>query len=423
MKKAKPFFIPISLFFLTIILRVIPAWKAPLRGDLPNYLIVGKAVLEGKNPYAATNVYSYPPIWMWFEALATWFSVKLNLPFAFIIKIPLLLSDGAIAVLLYKLGRKFKKRKSYYLGFFYALSPVSILITSFHGQFDTLPILAILLAIYFSKNSKNWLSPLLLSLGVALKGFPVLTLPFFLLHLENRRERKLFAFLTIAPVLLILLPFIYLDFPSVIRRLFAYSGSPDYGWTAIIRTIHWLKEQNIFITTPGLKILVQLSKIFFLACYGLLVKTAFIRLKKINLSVLIATTFGLFYFLYGGVASQYLLWVLPFLILIDLKSALIYSGFASLALLGYYFMFLPRLVYWAFSFFLPLSFQEKNIVTTLVSSNITNQELIGNLVNYPLIIKALSVYLATTVLFCVFMGIFLVKNILPRCLVRDEEIF
>jgi hypothetical protein len=172
------------------------------------------------------------------------------------------------------------------------------------------------------------------------------------------------------------------------------------------------------MTTPGLMTLIQLSKFFFLSCYGLLIKTVITNAKKISLPTLIATTFGLFYFVYGGVGSQYLLWILPFLILVDFRNALIYSGFTSLALLGYYFMFIPRLVYWAFSSFLPLSPQEKVNATTLVSSNIKGQDLIGNLSHYPLVTKALSVYWLTTVLFWILMGIFFFRNLLPHCLAK-----
>ena len=69
-------------------------------GDVTDYVAVGQMVLRGDNVYV--RGYPYPPPWMFVSALGVLLSQSLKIPFDFLIKLPLIMTDVLIAVLLFK---------------------------------------------------------------------------------------------------------------------------------------------------------------------------------------------------------------------------------------------------------------------------------------------------------------------------------
>lgn len=341
------------LFFFALLARIIPAIKTPLIGDLPNYLWVGQAVLTGTNPYELNGVYPYPPVWMWWEAAAVLLSGALNIPFQLIVKLPLILADLLIGILIIKMSGQKKEKLKILLFSLYVFNPVSILITAFHGQFDQLVILMILLAIYFLNSRKIWKSSFFLGFSIALKIFPILLLPFFLKHLKINNKKKIkFFLLALLPTGLIFLPFVFVNLKALIKEVFSYSGVTDYGFIAILRAFY-SSINGSFTPAPYSYYLLKLSKFIFLGLYSFLtVKMWFIK-RKILLLDSIMIVFCLFYFFYGGISSQYLVWLLPFLILQNQKMAIAYSFFATAALLGFYSYFFPEMIFWMFPSLIP----------------------------------------------------------------------
>ena len=392
-------YFPFILVIITVIVRLIPAMYTPIVGDLTHWWKAGQAVLHGKNPYVGDGpLYPYPPAWMWIEAGAVWLSQFFHLPFAVVIKIPLIFSDAVIAVLVYVLS--LKQSKTFYKGLFYALNPVAILITGFHGQFDTLPVCMILLAIFYFKRKQLKRSGLFLGLGIAIKSFPILLLPLFLIYLKKSKEKITYAFLSLLPILLLLTPYVVLNFYEVYKSLLSYSGWTDHGWIGIYRAFYWLIHNSIYIPIPYVEGLLQLSKIIFLCLYTFFL-LRFSWSKKQSLLNATVFIFILFYFIYGGISSQYLVWILPFIILLNTNLALFYSFFATLALLGYYSFFLPRLLLWLFPFITVSPHMEQIIKSTVFENS---GQLLKNTPLVHFIRSALWFYLLTAIVFWLFVG-------------------
>lgn len=379
-------FFLIVILCLAAILRIIPAIYTPLIADTAGFQEIGRWVLAGKSPYSSPAVYAlypYPPVWMWFAGVSLWLSSVSNLPFQFLIKLPIILGDLIICILIYLLVLQNDKRKAVLSSFLYAINPVSILITGFHGQFDTLAILFIIFSIYYYKSKIKLVSPLFLSLAIALKGFPILLVPFFAYYFgRNIKDKIIFSVLTILPVLLIILPFLFVDYPSIKSGLFSYSGVTDYGWLSIIREKVWLEKSIIFATLPFVNRLLTFSKLVFLSIYGLCLFYNFKKIKNPSLPLLTALTFCLFLSLYGGISSQYLVWIVPFLIFINTRAFILYSLIASLAIISFYSFFFPQMISWV----MPIS---------------------------PQPFETLSFYIFTTILFWVYTVYLLFNKIIP----------
>ncbi|MBE3115800.1 hypothetical protein IMZ68_01215, partial [Candidatus Bathyarchaeota archaeon] len=101
-----------------------------------------------------------------------------GLLFNSVVKIPFLISDVAIAFLLYKIVEELTHSKGLAekAAFLWFLNPFVIWISAGWGMWDTLPALFSLVAFFFLLRKKYALSAVFLSLGVASKMYPALFL-------------------------------------------------------------------------------------------------------------------------------------------------------------------------------------------------------------------------------------------------------
>ncbi|MBE2273333.1 MAG: DUF2029 domain-containing protein, partial [Flavobacteriales bacterium] len=93
-------------------------------------------------------------------------------------------------------------KKSWKKTLLYGLNPITILVTSLHGQFDVLPIFFMLVAVYFARTT-GMLSYFFFSCAVGIKTWPVLFVAPFL-----RRVRPFYGALLI-PVVVVIISFAY----------------------------------------------------------------------------------------------------------------------------------------------------------------------------------------------------------------------
>lgn len=323
--------------------RLALAWQSPEAADTANYRLVAETLRRGGRLYADTHlIYPYPPPWSVVELAALQFSDATGAPFAFWARLPSVLADAAVVLLLYLLGpSRLALRTTGAL--LYALNPLPILVSSVHGQFDAIAVLSVLAAVYFFTAGRRYRAALALMSGIAFKAFPVLVVPVFLLALKTWRSRLAFAALATGPVAVMLAPFMLADPAALFRELFAYSGVADHGWLVPVRAL----GDGLATLGPQSLTMMGASKYVFLVGYAfLLCVLALGRTADVS-SVLVravALVFAAFYVLYGGISSQYLLWLLPFLLLLDLRAAVVYSAFATVALMAFYNGIHPAMV-------------------------------------------------------------------------------
>jgi hypothetical protein len=314
--------------------------------DVLRYRKVADHVLDVSwNPYAAPRLYPYPPVWVWVEAAAGWLARTAAVPFAVAVKVPVVAADLGIVAWLFTWGAR--RGRGAVPAWVYALHPVSVLVTGFHGQFDAIALLFVLLALSGWDTGRRASSALALSAAVAVKSFPVLLLPAFLGPPgSNRRARARFAALVLAPVLLLLLPYAAADAGALRRELFGYGGVADFGWIALSRGARWLatgalpRSEAAFWPTQ-----VAAAKLLFLAGYAALV-VAFTRgrlgpdLPRACLAVLLA-----FLVFYGALSAQYLLWVVPLGALLGGRVFAAWSAAATAGLTGFYAFLAPGVLW------------------------------------------------------------------------------
>jgi hypothetical protein len=340
------------LFLVTLgalALRLIPLSISMESTDILLYRQQAVPVLLARNVYAVTrNVFPYTPVSMFFPALLLDLSGSLGVPFDILIKLFVVAADAGIAAVLYGLGaRVVGERRALTGAALYALNPVSILVASFHGNVMPLVVLLMLAAyLLYRADPRRHLtaSALLLGLAVGWRSFPVLLLPFFLVEIEGWVKRLRFAAWTLVPVALSVAPFAWIGARPMFEAMLGYSGwGIHHGPFAVLRGLHLLSLGRVtWDDPPEWAAWVGLSKIAFLSLYGLLLLGA----RRRGLLHGILASLLLFQVVYAGVASQYLVWVVPFLLLVEGRALFwCYEATATYALVVFYWTFFPDILW------------------------------------------------------------------------------
>ncbi len=290
--------------------------------DLQSYLQVGELTLKGQNIYpdVANLHHPYLPFFLYIEALAFYLG-NLGRLGRFgtiaIIKVINIIFDLGILYLVYLLSKKNLKT-----AFLYAINPVTILITTLHGQFDVIPIFFILLTIYLLQQKKELASILSFSFAVLTKTWPIL---FFIPITRRIKNKKLLILITAFPVIFSLIYVVLFKsfLISIIKTVTYYQGlwSIWGTWALLGKTrILWQK----------------LSTLIFLTCFF---SYSWFNKDKNLLKNILKLLFFFFVFT-TNFSIQYFVWIIPFLIIIKPKHFQLLILLITLYLLSFYYFLL-----------------------------------------------------------------------------------
>lgn len=321
------------LITLSIILRLLVILLTPEIADSRNAHRLGELYLKTRSVYRYTRgINPYPPLFIYYYAFTVLVSSSLRIPFVYIVKILPLLSDIGIMLLLIKY---LENKKAI---FWYALNPIVIVTSSAFGKEEPFIIFLAFLAYLSFVNKKSIFSTsILLATSIWLKVFPILLFPLIFFKIKNVSKKIIFMTICILPFILIILPFVLTDFQNINATFFSYGGSADYGWLASFKALSALISGTSINFTPINNLLPQLlniSKYAFLIFYLLLLVFLLKQAKK-SLLLSIILIFLLFFIVYGGIGTNFLFWIVPFIILYDYNLAKSYTLIGFPAVLFY----------------------------------------------------------------------------------------
>jgi Gpi18-like mannosyltransferase len=321
--------------------------------------------------YSVSSKLNYPPLFSWILYAIQLLSNLTGVSFSTLIKLPSILADCFISILIYqsslRSGAKEKAAMAY--GFFYALNPVSVLITSVHGQVDSLIILFCFLAWFFYEFKQDkksiYLSAICLSIAISLKGFPVVLLPLFLIKLQTKKDRLVYAALAIFPTILSFIPYLAVAPMPTLKAILGYSPRPgNWGYTLVLAILY--NHLPIAFVESLQKMAKFYGNILLLVSLLLFYKYT---VKKFNLLNSIVSLFALFYALTAGFGLQYLVWIVPFAILNKEFPIKLYTLFASLWLLISYstVIFSKDYCSWVITIINALAFWKMAVISSLLT--------------------------------------------------------
>lgn len=307
--------------------------------DVLRYRRVAAHVLDVSwNPYQAKHLYPYPPVWVWVEAACEWLARHSGLSFAVLVKLPVLAAEVGIVALLARWGAE-RGGAARWAPWIYAVHPVAVLVTGFHGQFDSLALLMVLLAVRASERGRHDAAALALAAGIAVKSFPILAVPVLLLRVRGAAARVRFLALALLPVAVLLVPYLAHDATAVARELFGYGGVADFGWIGVWRGVRWMIDGTLDRgEARHWGRLIPAAKILFLGAYGAALAR---RRASGDLVVTLLAVFVAFQTFYGALSAQYLLWVVPLAVLRPDRWLALHGAAATVGLVGFYLFLAP----------------------------------------------------------------------------------
>ncbi len=297
--------------------RLVPCLMLPAdpNFDIQSYQLVGKTLLGGTDVYSNPETESrhpYLPFSMYWMAASQQLSNVFQLPFTDLAKLVPILADAAVALIIYAcLMGSFAPEAALLGGLLYAVNPVPVFVSAYHGQFDAVPALFTLLSLFWLNRSAlaagGWLG-----LGILSKSWPVLALPSLLAGLASSKKRLVFlAASLLVPLLALLFYAAHMEgeLVAILRRAIGYNwGVGVWGYTYFIRLLSifqpameglfsWFGAYGKYVTLTGL---------------GLV---WWFRARKQAPKDGILTVLVAFFAITNAFSIQYLVWVVPFAVL------------------------------------------------------------------------------------------------------------
>ena len=274
---------------------------------------------------SSSSIFNHPPLTAYFLrfayhlAQAEFFQTR-GLTFPFLLRLPAIIADFGVVLVVWQMIRKNKllqgRRWAIIL---LALSPVSLMVSGYHGNTDPVMVLFLVLACYMCVQNRPWLCGLFFALSCQIKIIPLLFFPVFFFFWLHRRQIVSFVVL-FAVTTGALLSEPLLHFPGLyIKNVVSYgsywgiwgisywlrlTGSPEFSRV-------WFEGFSTAQTTVSdiLKALIVLS-----------IATIAWRRRALDGAGLIRSiAFGwmIFFIFSPGVCARYLVWLAPFVLILS----------------------------------------------------------------------------------------------------------
>jgi hypothetical protein len=307
----------IWLAILALVARLVPDLLLPVGAlyDIESYEIVGQLVPTGADVYASPETvgrHPYLPLQMFWMALSEKVSQALQIPFVKIVRLAPIIADALIALLIFQfLRRDISPQAAFSAGLWYALNPIPVFVSAYHGQFDAIPIFFTLMAFYWVSRSPTasggWLG-----LGILDKSWPVLALPSLLWATRRWKRGIVLALMAVAIPLFGVIFYVLLfdaDPSVVLKNALTYNrGVGIWGYTYLIRML------SVFAPSTDRLFALVLNYGRYLTLVALGLVWWFWARKETPLAGFL-TILVAFFALTHAFAIQYLVWLVPFAIL------------------------------------------------------------------------------------------------------------
>jgi len=221
-----------TLFFVVaFVLRLFVAILSPGTGDVQNFIRTARLTQQGLVVYRYHKAYPYPPLYAWILAGTLDVTDQIGFSPQFSVRLPAIFADSIIAVLVFLIARRNNLRVARRIGWLYVFNPITIMIASHHGQFDSLAYLPAVLAIWlYHLDPVSHTSALLLGLGGALKVSPLFLVLAWLPSLPRIRQRFVFVFLALVPFALSIFIGWRMAPQAFVKNVLGYRSLAEGGW-------------------------------------------------------------------------------------------------------------------------------------------------------------------------------------------------
>lgn len=277
--------------------------------------------------------FNHPPFMA--QVLRAWSALEAasGVPLRFWLRLSDAVADvGSLLVLARLLRRRLgETRVATALGWF-ALSPIAILVSGFHGNTDPIFLFFVLLAIDLVEAGRRpaWWAGVALGMAMNIKVVPVLLLPVIALSLARARARIAFGLATLAAFGIGSLPILLTAPDLLLLRVFGYrSQAGSWGLSLLALVLRqdpgwsWLGEIYLHHGT-------------ILALGLVLAVSVWPPPRRERLFLHVGLLMFLFISMIPGFGVQYLVWLVPWVVGLGSGATVAYFASASALLIAYY---------------------------------------------------------------------------------------
>jgi hypothetical protein len=258
--------------------------------------------------------------------------------FPFLLRLPGIVADLVTVWITFRMVKLVKPATPAWAVILFALSPVSLMISGFHGNTDSIMVMFLILAVFACVSEKPILSGLFLGLSCQIKIIPVLLIPVFFFYWWDRKAALKFVGSTaLISVALWSEPLLRFPVPFA-KNVFSYGSFWGlWGITYWLRLTGWSEfarvtyhdfsvAQNIVAT--ALKVLI-VAAVFLLGW----------RRRRGDSGELLRSlgyVWLMFFVFSPGVCAQYLVWLSPFVLFLSLRLFAWFTFTSSVFLFFFY---------------------------------------------------------------------------------------
>ncbi len=276
--------------------------------DFTVWDLASRATLGGVNVYAhhpaySGGPYSYFPLFLYIELPMQWLAMHTGVSFTILGKLPIVAADVAATVLIVvELAHRGQGERAAAVGAaLFFLNPLVLYNGAFYGRFDSVAVALLMLAVGARRvgGHPGWRSTVAFALAVAAKTYPIFLLP-WLIRSEQRTAARVLC--TVAAVLLVVSAPYVITSPGALVTDLLYSADKLPGGLSWQVVLHGLPAT----------VQVDIGDVLL----GAFAVVAVILAAADDVAVVGAAVLVVFLLLSKQVIEQYLLWPLPFLVLL-----------------------------------------------------------------------------------------------------------
>ena len=282
------------------------------------------------------NPFNHPPPMIHVLKALGYASRVSALPFKFWLRLlPIIAGIGSFFIVWRLLG---DRKDRFALMIVLALCPISIMVDGYHGNTDSLMIMFVLLTIYLIENqAAPWLAGIAFGLANCVKIAPLMLVPVFILYLPHLKSRAQFALTAGGIFLACSLPYIVQDPIAVKNAVFGYQ--PVYGiWGISQLLVMFYPVPPVYANKPYDPI--GIHGVFayvlkYVTIAAILAGSIWMNVKKKRPRLFVQCGFviAICLFLTSGFGMQYLVWLVPFVVVLGLRTTLIFYLVSTVYLL------------------------------------------------------------------------------------------
>ncbi len=254
------------LFIVSLLVLGVQLYIAPhtmSRVDIAYYLRDAREIVDRRHyfDFYRHTVYEYPPLWAYYISLVYLIHPVTNRRdpgFLTLIKIPLILSDVILGILLfYYVRREVGSRKALLYSTLLLLHPHMLFISAMWGMNDSICAMFLFSSIFLLRDGNIWKSAVLMGLALLVKqyaAFPLVFILALILKKYGRSEACAFLLTAFSPLFVISIPYLLADPEPYLRAITFNVSEPQLDIRlksgVFWRFIKYVIENHTTIDTP-----------------------------------------------------------------------------------------------------------------------------------------------------------------------------